>query len=61
MHLLLNGLFLIAGIGWSIVFNLVMFPMLRFHYKFPVAALLSSIPIIFFFIFYFHVPVHVLK
>lgn len=49
------------SIGWSIVFNLIMFLMLRFHYKFPVAALLASIPIVFFFIIYFHVPVHALK
>lgn len=44
-------------ISWSVMFNLIMFPMLRFHYKRPGPALLLSIPIIFFFVCYFQVPI----
>lgn len=43
--------------GWSIFFNAIFFTMLRVHYKHPLAALLVSIPIISFFVIYFHVPI----
>ena len=42
---------------WSVIFNLILFPMLRFHYKKPGMALLLSIPIVFFFVYYFKVPI----
>ncbi|WP_338448417.1 CBO0543 family protein [Niallia oryzisoli] len=42
---------------WSTVFNMIMFSMLRLHYKYPTAALLISIPIILFFVIYFNVPI----
>ena len=42
---------------WSVIFNVILFPMLRFHYKKPGLALLVSIPIVFFFVYYFKVPI----
>ncbi|WP_205600775.1 CBO0543 family protein [Gracilibacillus sp. YIM 98692] len=45
------------SMGWSILFNSIMFPMLRLHYKKPIIALLTSIPIILFFVLYFSVPI----
>jgi len=44
-------------IGWSVLFNLILFPMLWLHYNKPINALLTSIPIILFFVIYFHVPI----
>ncbi|WP_313771830.1 CBO0543 family protein [Neobacillus niacini] len=44
-------------IGWSVFFNAIIFVMLRLHYKYPTVALITSIPIIFFFVIYFHVPI----
>lgn len=45
------------SIGWSVLFNFILFTMLRLHYKKPTIAILISIPIILFFVLYFHVPV----
>jgi hypothetical protein len=45
------------NIGWSILFNLILFTILRLHFKYPITALLIAIPIIFFFVFYFNVPI----
>ena len=42
---------------WSVIFNLIMFPMLWLHYKRPGTALLLSIPIVGFLLWYFRVPV----
>lgn len=44
--------------GWSVLFNLVIFSMLLLHYKRPITALITSIPIILFFVIYFKVPFH---
>ncbi|GHH96945.1 CBO0543 family protein [Neobacillus kokaensis] len=44
-------------IGWSILFNVMLFPMLRLHYKKPMIAMLVSIPIVLFFVIYFNVPI----
>jgi hypothetical protein len=46
------------NMGWSVLFNLIMFSMLLLHYKHPIAALITSIPIILFFVLYFKVPIH---
>lgn len=45
------------NIGWSILFNLILFTILRLHFKYPITALLIAIPIIFFFVSYFNVPI----
>jgi len=45
------------SIGWSVLFNLILFSMLRLHYKKPIIALLISVPIILFFVVYFKVPI----
>ena len=42
---------------WSVIFNVIMFPMLWLHYKRPGTALLLSIPIVGFLLWYFRVPV----
>jgi hypothetical protein len=44
------------SMGWSVLFNLIIFSMLLLHYKHQVAALLISIPIILFFVIFFKVP-----
>ncbi|MFC4802011.1 CBO0543 family protein [Neobacillus sp. GCM10023253] len=44
-------------IGWSVLFNAIIFPMLILHYRYPIVALLISIPIVFFFVIYFNVPI----
>ena len=41
----------------QVAFNMIIFPMLRLHFKNPIQALLISIPIIFFFVVYFNVPI----
>ncbi|TLS53805.1 hypothetical protein FE782_00120 [Paenibacillus antri] len=43
--------------GWSAAFLLVMIPMLRLHYKNPLAAYALSIPITVFLLLWFQVPV----
>jgi hypothetical protein len=44
-------------IWWSVLFNFIIFLMLRLHYKYPIVALLTSIPIVWFFVIYFNVPI----
>lgn len=44
---------------WSVLFNLVMFPILAVHHKRPLLAYLLSIPVIVFVLWYFEVPVHI--
>jgi hypothetical protein len=46
------------AMGWSVLFNLIIFSMLLLHNKHPIAALLVSIPIIIFFVIYFKVPIY---
>lgn len=46
------------NMGWSIMFNLVIFSILLLHYKYPIAALIISVPIIFFLVIYFKVPIY---
>ncbi len=46
-------------LGWSALFDCVMFPMLRLHYKKPILAYILSVPIAIFLIWYFDVPVHI--
>jgi hypothetical protein len=48
-------------IGWSVLFNCVMFPLLWLHYKKPAWALLSSIVIASFIIIYFRIPFSSMK
>lgn len=45
-------------LGWSLLFDCVMFPMLLLHYKKPLLSYLISFPIAMFLIWYFKVPVH---
>ena len=42
---------------WSVIFNFIMFTMLWLHYKKPGMALLLSIPIVVYLLWYFRVPV----
>lgn len=45
-------------LGWSFLFDCIMFPMLYLFHKKPLVAYLLSIPIALFFIWMFHVPVN---
>ncbi|MCU9611996.1 hypothetical protein OEV98_00300 [Caldibacillus lycopersici] len=47
------------SIYWSSLFDCVMFPFLRLHYKKPLFTLLISIPMIAFWIWFFQVPISV--
>lgn len=49
------------SLGWSFLFDCIMFPMLRLHFKYPALAYLLSIPIALFFIWRFHIPVNALN
>ncbi|UOQ93928.1 hypothetical protein MUO14_02800 [Halobacillus shinanisalinarum] len=44
------------SLGWSFLFVIIMFPMLRLHYKQPILAYLASVIIISFLISSFDVP-----
>jgi hypothetical protein len=46
------------NLWWSLLFDCIMFPMLRLHFKHPLAAYMLSIPIIMMYIFVFKVPIH---
>ncbi|MCT2535756.1 hypothetical protein NC661_07490 [Aquibacillus koreensis] len=46
------------SLAWSAGFDIFMFPMLWLFYKRPLIAYIISVPIAFFFIWYFDVPVH---
>lgn len=61
MFLFLNKIYYQYGwnLGWSALFDCIMFPMLRLHSKKPLLAYLLSIPIAVFFIIYFDVPIHI--
>jgi hypothetical protein len=43
--------------GWSVVFVIIMVPMLVLHYKRPFWAYILSVPITVFLLWWFHVPV----
>jgi hypothetical protein len=45
------------SLGWSFLFDFIMFPMLRLHHKYPLIAYILSVPIAIFFIFLFDVPI----
>lgn len=45
------------SLGWSFVFDLIMFPMLRLHFKKPLLADALSVFIIVLYVFLFKVPV----
>jgi len=47
------------GLGWSVLFDCVMFPFLRLHYKKPLFTLLISVPITIFLVWLFEIPVQV--
>lgn len=52
-----KGLFIYENgwnIFWSTIFNLIMFTVLRIHYKNPIAAFAVSIPLITILLFIFH-------
>ncbi|WP_369125267.1 CBO0543 family protein [Alicyclobacillus fastidiosus] len=42
---------------WSVLFDCIMFPMVRLHYKRPLLAFAISIPIVITFMVVFHVPI----
>ncbi|MBM7660351.1 hypothetical protein JOC85_001118 [Bacillus mesophilus] len=44
---------------WSAIFDCLMFPFLRLHYKKPLLTLLFSIPITIFWLWLFDIPVHI--
>jgi hypothetical protein len=46
------------NIFWSFVFLIVMFPMLRLHYKRPLLTYVVSLPVAIFLLWVFEVPVH---
>ncbi|TCN19768.1 CBO0543 family protein [Mesobacillus foraminis] len=59
-----KGLFIYENdwnLFWSGVFNLILFTMVRIHYKSPVTALIVSIPLIAFLLVLFHPPLNSLK
>ncbi|WP_186579276.1 CBO0543 family protein [Aquibacillus kalidii] len=45
-------------LGWSALFDCIMFPMMKLFYHRPLLAYIISIPLAIFFIWYFDVPVH---
>jgi hypothetical protein len=45
------------SLWWSLIFDVIMFPMLRLHYKKPPVALVLSVLIISGYMFFFKVPV----
>ncbi|WP_246079503.1 CBO0543 family protein [Paenibacillus piri] len=47
------------SLGWSVMFDCVMFPMLIFHHKHPLAAYGTSVIICVTLLWLFQVPVHV--
>ncbi|WP_366945109.1 CBO0543 family protein [uncultured Metabacillus sp.] len=49
------------NIWWSLLFNMIMFPVLRIHYKKPLFAIIISIPIIFLLLLFFHPSLGELK
>lgn len=49
------------SIWWSILFNCMMFPMLRLYYKKPLIAWTITLPIVVIFLLYFKVPFSTMK
>ncbi|WP_174728003.1 CBO0543 family protein [Mesobacillus harenae] len=47
------------GIWWSALFDCIMFPFLRLHYKKPLLTLALSVPMTIFWLWFFEVPVHI--
>lgn len=47
------------NLGWSALFDCLMFPMLRLHQKKPLLTYVLSVPITFFWLWLFDIPVHV--
>jgi hypothetical protein len=59
-----RGLFIYQngwGPMWSSIFNIIMFTLLRIHYKHPLTAILMCIPIITILLFLFHPALSQLK
>lgn len=54
---------IIYKFGWSLglsaIFNCIMFPFLRMHYKKPLLTLILSVPMAVFWLWLFDIPVHV--
>jgi hypothetical protein len=49
------------NIGWSILFNIVMFTTLRIHYKKPLLAWVISVFVVIFLMVFFDVPIDKMK
>jgi hypothetical protein len=49
------------NIWWSLIFNMIMFPTLRLHFKRPLIAILVSIPLIIILLMFFHPSLDDLK
>jgi hypothetical protein len=47
------------SLGHSAAFDCLMFPFLRLHYKKPLMALIISVPITIFLVWFFEIPVSV--
>ncbi|WP_423410801.1 CBO0543 family protein [Heyndrickxia sp. MSNUG] len=47
------------SLGWSILFDCIMFSFLRLHHKKPLLTLIISVPMAIFWILYFVIPVYV--
>lgn len=47
------------SLGWSAIFDCIMFPFLRMHYKKPLLTFLLSIPMALFWLWLFDIPTHI--
>jgi len=47
------------GLGWSVLFDCIMFAFLRLHHKKPLLTMIISVPMTIFWILYFEIPVSV--
>ncbi|MDZ5471491.1 CBO0543 family protein [Bacillus sp. 31A1R] len=47
------------SLGWSALFDCIMFPFLRLHYKKPLFTLIASVPMTIFWVWFFDIPVSV--
>ncbi|WP_284645779.1 CBO0543 family protein [Paenibacillus silviterrae] len=60
----LKGLFIFANgwnIGWSTVFNIITFSIIRIHHRNTLRGLIISVPIVVILLFLFHPTIHELK
>ncbi|MGZ4163793.1 MAG: CBO0543 family protein [Tumebacillaceae bacterium] len=48
-------------LGWSIVIDILIYPLLRLHFKRPLLAWAATAAVFAFFIVYFHIPIRGLK